>query len=111
MTVNHLLDALLVDYEVRGIVSIRGVRSRLKNVRAFMGEDRAAGGGLRMSGAALSERDVIEAIESEPNLAQADKCKVLFNLFRYAQVWSIADHTDLRPTGCPDPTVSGPSIP
>ena len=43
VAVNDLLDALLVDYEVRGLVSTGQTRNRLKHIRAFMGEERAAG--------------------------------------------------------------------
>ena len=68
----------------------------------FIVFDTPDGGGIRMSSQTVSRQDVIDAVDGEDSLAQAEKCRVFFDLFRHSEDWSPATYREMGRVGCRD---------
>jgi len=66
----------------------------------FLVFDTPAGGGIRMSSQIESRQSVIERIDAEDGLAQSERCRIFYNLFRHGEGWSPEAYADMGRRGC-----------
>ena len=66
----------------------------------FIVFDTPSDGGIRMSDARVSKQSVIASVDDEKSLAQIDKCRVFYNLFRHSEDWSVESFRTMGRSGC-----------
>jgi para-nitrobenzyl esterase len=71
----------------------------------FLVFDTPTDGGLRMEDGRITRADVIDAVDAEASQAQAERCKVFWNLFRHAEGWSEATWREMGAEGCADVSI------
>ncbi|MBW2697275.1 MAG: carboxylesterase family protein [Deltaproteobacteria bacterium] len=71
----------------------------------FMVFDTPAGGGIRMQDGRITRADVIAAVDAETSLAQPERCRVFWNLFRHSEDWSEEEWRDMGAGGCRDVSI------